>query len=918
MPISVDSVSAAVNNQITIGENLPQPSSPDPLIPRDEVIPPASRPLSPRDHTQITLHGVAIDRNTIVPIALDTDSDDETEDNIGNIIDLAARIPIFIPGVSDTTTVDTSDGTFRRNLEGDIIARPPGVSVSSPTECSPILVTPSLIPTVPNETIIRPASPVTQVTIPIAPDPLITTRNIINSVEIKPLTTINGDSIINPAPPVASVTINRNVDTRPTIQPIQPPIATRQSRGRQSIPITSQPTLVASPTLQQTPQTQSSSQQTSSSSQQTSSSSQSIRSTNTPRASVQSTQQNIPPSASVQQDTTRTNDTDNRPRHAVRQTNDNTQPTGARHPVAVQHPIPVQQTTPVNTQPLPQIPPTVTARQNNNIQTPNGIRAPAVPQAQNNLPSQPIQQNIPPPASAVRAPTQHTPVSTNQHTPVRAPTQQTPVSTNQHTPVSANQQTPTSANQQTPTSANQQTPTSANQQTPTNANQQTPTSANQQTPTSAARTPTQQNIPPPASAGRAPQSTPGGLRVPQPIPANTQTSTTGFRVPQPNPANTQSNTIPVSAQQNPTVHQNIPPPVSAQQNIPPPISAQQNIPPPVSAQQNIPPSASTAGGGIRRPISVTQTGGIRQPIPVDNRTKDTTTDTQPLPSEIPASEPAPAVQVPNLPPPNIPNYAAMSLEEQAQHRANFRTRFGILRNAWPNYHIPDVPDNVPLEQVHAQYDIYVRHIHISQDVDQYKVYLVIMWLLIELFCTKIGLNIGGYTVAQMRSMNKYERLLIELGETNYKTSGGAAAAQSSWPIEIRIFFMALVNAVTFIIIKMLAGYIGEGMATTIVDGLSSYLSGTPPQPGQVLFGGPSQAASGATPQNGAPGPGPMPQMGGPFGGIDVASLLGNLGSMFIRGQAPTAAAAAPVAQATAPVQTSQGPATPRFRPAYDD
>ena len=270
-----------------------------------------------------------------------------------------------------------------------------------------------------------------------------------------------------------------------------------------------------------------------------------------------------------------------------------------------------------------------------------------------------------------------------------------------------------------------------------------------------------------------------------------------------------------------------------------------------------------------------------------------------------------------LPSPNVPKYSAMTLEEQAQHRAHFRARFGILRTAWPNYHIPDIPDTLTLEEIHAQYDIYVRHIHISRDVDQYKVYLVIMWLIIELACTKIGLNIGGYTVSQMRSMNKYERLLIELGETNYKSSATeAATAQSSWPVEVRILFIALVNAVTFIIIKMLASYIGEGMATTIVDGLSSYLSGAPPQPGQVLFGGPTQnniAAPGSSVPNA--GPSPLPQMGGPFGGLDIASMLANFGTNFIRGQAPTAGATAP-----APIaQMAGGPQTPnasRFAPAY--
>lgn len=343
----------------------------------------------------------------------------------------------------------------------------------------------------------------------------------------------------------------------------------------------------------------------------------------------------------------------------------------------------------------------------------------------------------------------------------------------------------------------------------------------------------------------------------------------------------------------------------------------QPIQQPTISQPTIAPQIPV--GSVRSPLPKTSIGGIRQPIPK-----------QPLPGLMPQPRPEPrdfpetpkeaaaiptisAIPdpvvhnpLPTLPTPNLPDYNSMSSEVQAQHRANFRTRFGILRNAWPNYHIPDVSDTLPLEQIHAQYDIYVRHIHISQDVDQYKVYLVIMFLLIELFCIKIGLNIGGYTVSQMRSMNKYERLLIELGETNYRATSGTGAAESTWPVEIRIVFMALVNAVTFIIIKMLSGFIGDGVATTIVDALSSYLSGTPAQPGSVLFGGPNATQPGA-PQ----GPGPMPTPGGAFGGIDIPSLIANFGSAFIRGQTPGAA----------PVQAAQVPApatTPRFMPAYDE
>lgn len=245
-----------------------------------------------------------------------------------------------------------------------------------------------------------------------------------------------------------------------------------------------------------------------------------------------------------------------------------------------------------------------------------------------------------------------------------------------------------------------------------------------------------------------------------------------------------------------------------------------------------------------------------------------------------------------LPVLNIPDYSSMPLEEQAQHRANFVTRFGILKTAWPSYDLPQITNEMSLAEIHAQYDMYVRHIHISKDVDQFKVYLVIMWLLIELVGIKLNFPIGGYTMSQMKAMNKYQRLLIELGETNYQSSA-QAAQKSNWPVELRIVFLALTQAVVFIVVKMLAGFLGEGGANMIIEAVGSFFSGETPQPGQVLFGGPQA------------GPGPLPTVGGNKG-LDVASLIGDLGSMFLKnqgGKGQAASQAAPATKEKRPVYT---------------
>jgi hypothetical protein len=181
----------------------------------------------------------------------------------------------------------------------------------------------------------------------------------------------------------------------------------------------------------------------------------------------------------------------------------------------------------------------------------------------------------------------------------------------------------------------------------------------------------------------------------------------------------------------------------------------------------------------------------------------------------------------------IPDYDSMTEEEQARRRRKFKAQFLILHDTWGN-NIPEIDKNMSLYELHELYETYIKNIHIKDSSGKYKVYLIIMWLIIELACTKMGLHIQGYTMSQFKSMNKYERLLLELGEKNYKTSH---SEMSDWPVEMNILFMALVNAVTFIVIKMLSEYINPDMAEKIINMMTSFLSGDVPQPGHVLFGG---------------------------------------------------------------------------------
>jgi len=238
----------------------------------------------------------------------------------------------------------------------------------------------------------------------------------------------------------------------------------------------------------------------------------------------------------------------------------------------------------------------------------------------------------------------------------------------------------------------------------------------------------------------------------------------------------------------------------------------------------------------------------------------------------------------------IPNYSAMSLEEQYKHRSTLRARFELIKESFNQYGIPDL-DTMSLEAMHECYEIYLKNINVSENSGKYKVYLVILWLFIEYMCCRMGLDIRGYTMTQLKAMNKYETLLIKLGEKNYRSTFGEEREQ--WPVEFDILFMALINAVTFIIIKMLCESVNlnEKMAETVMETISTYLSGASPQPGNVLFGGthqPDQVSS--TPQ------------------LDIPNILANLGGMFMNKPKPVQSSH----HADVPAKT------PKFKPAYDD
>lgn len=168
-----------------------------------------------------------------------------------------------------------------------------------------------------------------------------------------------------------------------------------------------------------------------------------------------------------------------------------------------------------------------------------------------------------------------------------------------------------------------------------------------------------------------------------------------------------------------------------------------------------------------------------------------------------------------------PNYTGFTPDQEAYMRAQFKAKFGILRSSYPQWEVIEPDETLTLDQIHNIYEYYVRQILVSKETGTYKVYLVIFFMFVEVVGVKLlKLNMSGYTMSQLRIMNRYDSLLVELGEKWLVQSG------SEWPVEARLLMMSVFNAVIFLAVRYLCSWMGiEGISDNIQQMVDNMLNG---------------------------------------------------------------------------------------------
>ena len=169
------------------------------------------------------------------------------------------------------------------------------------------------------------------------------------------------------------------------------------------------------------------------------------------------------------------------------------------------------------------------------------------------------------------------------------------------------------------------------------------------------------------------------------------------------------------------------------------------------------------------------------------------------------------------------DYVSRDEHDEEDSKRELMFKFELLKKSYPSAVIPEFSIHTEYSMMKRSYDNLLRRLSLDTKIDQYKTYLIGGFMGMEFLLGKfLKFDMQGFTSQQILSMNKYEKLLIELGEKSYVPEG------EGWSIEVRLIFLVVVQTVLFVVSKLIMKSTGANLMG-MINGMNNASSGPAPQ-----------------------------------------------------------------------------------------